>query len=267
MKILSYNVYGVKETKPPIPNWEIRLENIEKILNTILKDDEIKVVCFQEVNQNNKELLCNILKKYHFQILEMFPMKTEKYNQYNMIAIKNEKDIEIKSVVCLPHGKDIMYKPIEEQKIDYGMSDYRTTVFVYITYNKRSYLIGNTHTDYISTEGKIRGMNKTLAYMDSIDANHKIVIGDMNMVSHMSEVYQILKENKNYVTISRNHNFNISDNSWHGYGTKEQVNVDFAFVKKENVDCYEYKIIKQKNMSEEGSDHRPVILNIKDKEK
>ena len=43
-------------------------------------------------------------------------------------------------------------------------------------------------------------------------------IGDMNMISHMSEVYNILKQNNNYTTISRNRNFNISDNSWQGYG-------------------------------------------------
>ena len=33
MKILSYNIYGVKDTKYPIPKWEIRQENIKKILN------------------------------------------------------------------------------------------------------------------------------------------------------------------------------------------------------------------------------------------
>lgn len=39
----------------------------------------------------------------------------------------------------------------------------------------------------------------------------------------------------------------MSDNSWHGYGTKEQVNVDFAFVDKNIVSFYEYKIVKQVN--------------------
>lgn len=266
MKILSYNVYGVKETDAPIPKWETRQENIEAILNSIFEDEEIKVACFQEVNENNKTFLSNILEKYHFKIVEMFPMKTSTYNQYNMIAVKDETDLKIDFVFCLPHGKDMAYKDIEEQIIDYGMSDYRTTVFVYIVYNKISYLIGNIHTDYISIEGKIKGMLKTLAYMDQIVANHKIVIGDMNMVSHMAEVYQILKQNKNYVTISRNNNFNILDNSWHGYGTKEQVNVDFAFVEREKADCYDYKIIKQANINKEGSDHRPIILTIKNKE-
>lgn len=83
------------------------------------------------------------------------------------------------------------------------------------------------------------------------------------MVSHMSEVYNILKQNDNYITISRNEKFNILDNSWHGYGTKEQVNVDFAFVEKSMRERYYYEIIKQDNMLNEGSDHRPVILTIK----
>ena len=58
----------------------------------------------------------------------------------------------------------------------------------------------------------------------------------MNMVSHMSEVYNVLKQNNNYVTLSRSKNFDVSDNSWHGYGIKEQVNVDFAFVEKNIID-------------------------------
>ena len=83
------------------------------------------------------------------------------------------------------------------------------------------------------------------------------------MVSHMSEVYNILKQNNNYTTISRNNVFSISDNSWQGYGTKEQVNVDFAFIEKKMMKNYNYEIIKQDNIMDEGSDHRPVILTIK----
>ena len=30
MKILSYNLYGVKDTDYPIPNWEDRQNNIKK---------------------------------------------------------------------------------------------------------------------------------------------------------------------------------------------------------------------------------------------
>lgn len=168
----------------------------------------------------------------------------------------------MKYVYCLPHGIDEEYKNVNEQIIDYGMSDYRTTVFVYFEYNNRKYLIGNIHTDYISTEGKIQGVVKTLNYMDSIDAKYKIVLGDMNMISHMSEVHNILKQNSNYTTLSRSKDFHISDNSWHGYGTKEQVNVDFAFVEKNRIGFYDYKIIKQDNMMLEGSDHRPIIISI-----
>ena len=57
MRILSYNIYGVKETNSPIPIWETRQKNIKRILDTLLKDDEIKVCCFQEVNENNMNAL------------------------------------------------------------------------------------------------------------------------------------------------------------------------------------------------------------------
>lgn len=263
MKILSYNIYGVKETNSPIPIWETRQENIKRILDTLLKDDEIKVCCFQEVNENNMNALNEILENNNFKMLDTFPMKTESINQYNIIAIKNDSNIKVKKVICLPHGKDAEYKNINEQVIDYNMSDYRTTVFVNFEYKNEKYLIGSIHTDYVSTEGKIKGTVKSLDYMDTIDADYKVIIGDMNMISHMSEVYNILKQNDNYITISRNEKFNILDNSWHGYGTKEQVNVDFAFVEKNIRERYYYEIIKQDDMLNEGSDHRPVILTIK----
>lgn len=262
MKVLSYNIYGVINTRSPIPKWDVRQKNIETILNKELKDDEIKVCCFQEVNQNNMDLLEKILKNNCFRILKKFPMKTESCHQYNIIAIKDDTNIDLECVYCLPHGRDEEYKNINEQIIDYGMSDYRTTVFVYFKYKNKKYLIGNIHTDYISTEGKIKGVVKTLNYMDNINAEYKVVLGDMNMISHMSEVYSILKQNSNYTTLSRSKDFHISDNSWHGYGIQEQVNVDFAFVEKNMINFYEYKIIKQDNMRFEGSDHRPIIISI-----
>ena len=183
------------------------------------------------MNQNNINLLESILQKNNFKMLEKFPMKTDSYEQYNIVAVKN--DLEVKFTYCLPHGKDTEYKNIKEQIIDYGMSDYRTTVFVKFEYDNKIYLIGNIHTDYISTEGKIKGVLKSLDYMDNVLADYKMIVGDMNMVSHMSEVYNILKQNKNYITLSRNKKFDISDNSWQGYGTQEQVNVDFAFIEKD----------------------------------
>ena len=100
MKVLSYNLYGVKNTEYPIPKWEIRQENIKRILNDLLKNYEIKVCCFQEVNQNNLNLLDEILKNNDFKMLEKFPMKTASYNQYNIIAIRNEQDLHINDVYC-----------------------------------------------------------------------------------------------------------------------------------------------------------------------
>ena len=263
MKILSYNIYGVKDTKYPIPKWMVRQKNLRIILDELLKDSQIKLCCFQEVNHNNIDMLREILSDNNFRMLEKFAMKTEKHNQYNIVAIRNEKSINLIDVHCLPHGKDTEYQKIEEQIIDYNMSDYRTTVFVKFEYNNKTYLVGNIHTDYISTEGKIKGTVKSLEYMDSIKCDYKLVIGDMNMVSHMSEVYNILKQKGNYTTISRSKNFNILDNSWHGYGTMEQVNVDFSFIEKNMKEKYDYEIIKQDDMMHEGSDHRPIILTIK----
>lgn len=260
MKILSYNLYGIKKPNLPFPSWEERQKNIYNSLTNILKDEDIKVLCFQEVNENNIKLIIKIINENGFVCLEKFPMITESIYQYNIVAVKS--GIKVNNVYCLPHGKDMEYKNVNEQVIDYEMSDYRTTVFVEFKHNNKKYLIGNTHTDYISTEGKIKGIIKSLNYMDKQNANYKFVVGDMNMVCHMSEVYNILKQNSNYTTLSRSTNFDITDNSWHGYGAMEQVNVDFAFIEKSKKDFYDYKIIKQDDMLKEGSDHRPIIIEI-----
>ena len=98
--------------------------------------------------------------------------------------------------------------------------------------------------------------------MDKIQADYKVLVGDMNMVSHMSEVYNILKQNNNFCTLSRSKDFDISDNSWHGYNTEGQVNVDFAFVEKTKLDNYSYQMIKQADVLLEGSDHRPIIIEV-----
>ena len=119
MKVLSYNVYGVKDTVYPIPSWEVRQENLYKNINQILEDKDIKVLCFQEVNENNIELLEKIIRENDFICLNKFPMKTETINQYNIIAIRNKNDIKVNNVFCLPHGKDEVYKNIEEQIVKF----------------------------------------------------------------------------------------------------------------------------------------------------
>ena len=262
MKVLSYNIYGVVDTKDHIPKWNVRQDNLKKILHACLEDNDIKICCFQEVNQNNIKQLEKILTNHNFDILKKFPMKTQGDEQYNIVAIKKCMKMNLKGIHCLPHGKDQIYQSINEQTIDYGMSDYRTTIFVHVDYENREYLIGNIHTDYISTDGKIKCVVKSLNYMDGISADYKMVVGDMNMVSHMSEVYNIVKQNNNYITLSRSKNFDMSDYSWHGYGYKEPVNVDFAFIEKNMISHYDYEIIKQHDITDEGSDHRPIIISI-----
>ncbi len=70
----------------------------------------------------------------------------------------------------------------------------------------------------------------------------------------MSEANEILQQKNNYIIISKNA---IIENSYHGYAVNEPVNVDFAFVEKSKINNYEYEIIKQEDIMQEGSDHRP----------
>ena len=66
MKILSYNICVIKDAEFPFPKWEIRQKNIERILNELLVDCDIKICCFQEVNKDNFDLLDIVLKKNNF---------------------------------------------------------------------------------------------------------------------------------------------------------------------------------------------------------
>ena len=52
----------------------------------------------------------------------------------------------------------------------------------------------------------------------------------------------------------------MSDCSWHGYGYKESVNVDFA--EKGMLSHYDYEMIKQYDIMNGGSDHRPIVISI-----
>lgn len=259
MKILSYNVFGKKESKDKIPDWSIRVKNLMQTINDILKDDDIKILCFQEVNENNMDFITEVCNQNNFDIIEKFPMKTRTIYQYNIIGVRNKSGISIKKIYCLPHGEDTIYQPVEKQIISYGMSDYRTTLFIEFDYDNLTYLIGNIHTDYKSTEGIIKGVTKSLDYMDKIKSNYKIIVGDMNMSDDSDILKQIIKLKPNYSIIS---NSNNPDKSYHAYGNRQGLNIDFAFVGNDIKSNISYNLIKQASISLEGSDHRPVILDI-----
>ena len=128
-----------------IPKWEIRQENIKTIYCKIQK---LKYVVSQARGLLPKwlqifvteEAMMKVIEKNKFKMLEKFPMKTETYNQHNIVSIRNEEGLNLNKIYCLPHGKDLEYKKIENQIIDYNMSDYRTTVFVNFEYNNKNIL-------------------------------------------------------------------------------------------------------------------------------
>ena len=264
MKILSYNLYGKKETNLAIPDFDTRIKNLTTIINNIIKEDKIDVMCFQEVNDNNLKFVEEISNNNGYIVVNKFPMRTRTINQYNIIAIKKSADLKMNNIICIPHGKDEKYKSINNQVIDYGMSDYRTTVCADINYKNKKYLISNVHTDHLSLEGRIKGLNKSLKVMESINCDYRIIVGDMNMEMDSDDAIEVLKQNPNY-TILKNKSNNIVRHSYHGYNLNGPYNVDFAFIEKSKINCYNYKIIRQDDIMKEGSDHRPIIIEIDEK--
>lgn len=262
LKILSYNLYGILNVAG-VPNFKTRYENLKETIESIIKNEEIDVLCFQEVNKHNMSLIDYLSDNHGFKLVPLYPMLTSMdILQYNAILVK--KDIEILSIDCIPHNSDLNYRVVEYQKLELEMSDYRTTVVVKLEKENVIYLIGNIHTDHLSYEGKIQGVSKSLKFFDNpkLNVDIKILLGDMNMVVHLDHVRRLLKDFPDYVTLSRSKNFNTLDNSYHGYGKEEAVNADFAFIPETIKDKCSYQMIRQEKFENEGSDHRPVVYTI-----
>lgn len=270
LKVMSYNLYGVKDTGSEVPSWDTRQKLLKSGIESLLKgDNSIKVAMFQEVNEHNIKMLEEAMRTCGFILLKRFPMITkEGLLQYNIIAIREDMQESLLGVFCLPHGAGKPYVPVEQQVIDFGMSDYRTTVFVHLSLNGKNYVFGNIHTDYISTQGKKHGTWKSLNYLRNTKCDYGFLLGDMNMVSHMAECYEILKDNADFMALSKPMGRQKVDtelvNSYHGYGLNEEVNVDFAFIQSNKAELYDYEVIKHSKRKLEGSDHRPVIVTILD---
>ena len=269
MHLLSYNLYGVLNSNiTDAPSWHDRLCILQKHIPYLLDKYDIDVAFFQEVNEYNMDMLKGAINGYY--MLKLFPMTTNEGGlQYNVTVIKNSLKEAVTQVNCEPHGFDSDYLPPEKQRIDYGMSDYRTTVFTHLCLNNKKYILGNTHTDYISVEGKILGIRKSLDYIknrkhEKGDFDFALVFGDMNMVAHMAEVHQILRNRPDFTTCHISKVNGICLNSYHGYGSQESVNVDFAFVPSINSAQYKWECIVNGDGRDDGSDHYPVMLTIND---
>lgn len=276
LKILSYNIFGVKEAGlSGVPDWATRQKNLKKNINTILNENEIDVICLQEVNENNMKLIEDVAEEFNFEVLEKYPMFTEMgILQYNLNLI-SRRGVEDISGVCINHNNlvNFQYDPnpfMQEMsvKADEEASDYRTTVINIVEKNNCQYLIANIHTDHCSSDLKKRGIERTLEFIqENVDMNEflgtQIVVGDMNTVVHLDHVRTVLNKFPRWTTLSKGENFNyLYDHSYHGYGKEESVHVDFAFVPKEHLNKCEYELIKQSDLGNEGSDHRPVIYTI-----
>lgn len=196
MKICSYNLYGVVNTPEGIPEFQTRLNLLKHKITILMEMTDI--FFFQEVNEHNMDMINKLFRDKPFFIYgKRYPMTTDENTlQYNLIVIKDWLLPYLINVTCLPHGNDVKYMPPEKQIRDYGMSDYRTSLFLHLKINEKTYVLGNTHTDYISIDGKINGVCKSLSYLETYRYDYALLLGDMNMVPHMAECYTILREKK-----------------------------------------------------------------------
>lgn len=264
MKIMTYNVYGVVDTNDNIPRFEVRLENLKNYLKEILMGQKPDIICLQEVNMHNLTHIEAVMKEYGYESGEYYYLKNPSLaNQINPIFYK--KEMKLLKEYCVGHASEYT-KNTEEQELSMGISDFRgTTVNVLKNVDEKIYIVGNTHTDYISSEAKREGIRKSILEIESeLDYYSEaipILLGDMNMVPHMSEVYQILNLIPKWTT--KNKESRICSQSYHGYNNNEEVNCDFAFVLKSSFPSFSHEVLMKKNKTDEPSDHRPVIFEYR----
>ncbi len=82
---------------------------------------------------------------------------------------------------------------IEPNVEDYGMSDYRTTVFAGFEYENKKYLVRNIHTDYISTEGKIKVEIRLIdedVWLNVEAISNLFNVDRSGIVRHISNIYK-----------------------------------------------------------------------------
>lgn len=263
MRICSYNLFCITNTPEPIPHFTERLSLLRhKISQMAISTD---IFFFQEVTENNIGILKEILSNRYNFFGEEYPMLSAySGRQYNIIAIRKQYADCVVRVDCVPHGTDDTYLKIENQIRDYGMTDYRASLIVILEINNKRYVLGNTQADHISIEGKVKGISKTLQYIRAQRHDYAMLLGDMNMVSHMSECKEVLFGNPYFTAVSKNRHAIYPTNSYHGYAVNESVNVDFAFVPKSDADKYEWCCYSEGDRRNEGSDHKPVVITISD---
>lgn len=269
MKVVSYNCYGVVNGIDQAPHWDRRLQGIPKVIDNIIAGHDPDIFCFQEVNKFNLNKVSEAMKINGFDSLSLFPMTNKMGFQYNLVYFKSER-VKLLSEKCVAHA-DEEYQSPENQVIKYGMSDYRTSILGLFEKGGEKFIVGNTHTDYISPEGKIRGTIKTINEIDKMAGDLKIpkvLVGDFNMVVHMSEMYVILQNApKNWETLSTPEDMSEKYQSWHGYGSKEEVNPDFAMIDSLTTNARR-KLLDSEHFVEVDdemifpSDHHPILVEF-----
>lgn len=247
------------------------MNGLIKVLPRIIDDIQPDILCFQEVNCHNIDEIHNVLSKNGYKRLSLFPMKTRASEQYNLMYF-NQQGIELLEEKCVARG-DVEYQSLDKQRIKYGMSDYRTSLIGLFKKGNKQFLVGSTHTDYISPEGEIRGTIKTINKMDEMTSEmniSKILVGDFNMAVHMSEMFVIRQNiNTDWSTVSILEDEMENYQSWHGYNTKEKVNPDFAIIDARTTEARRtlLDVIHQVEIDGEKifpSDHHPVLFEIQE---
>lgn len=267
LKVLSYNLFGAESDSKSVPTWEHRQLMLSNSLHTILNEcyTGVNVAFFQEVNDRNIEMLNKVLEDTGYVIVCKASMVVAGGElQYNVIALHESL---LKYVECTQYVKHDKNSLSGNMVYDCDLSEERATAFVHLRINNKLYILGNIHADHMSIQGKIHGVCKSLGYINNSCENASsvgLLLGDMNMITHMAEAQAVLRDKPQFETLSldkaRPNSTHV--NSYHGYGQREEANVDFAFIPKDKANLFKYEILSKKIMEDEGSDHRPVVVTI-----
>lgn len=240
IKFLSYN----------IQSWDVNDRRIRGIFD-LIKRHNPDVICFQEVtipwySLLKKELGC----KYKFTGRDRFfgdKTRAKRYFERNCIAFKKDR---FKAIKCRTYwlGPD-MYNP----SLFEGASLNRIFTTVYLLDKKTNKKILAISTHFDDRYPEIRA--KQAVVLSSYIKEQKvplILMGDFNS-QPSEEAYKTIKK----ALIDTGEEFAITETTYHGYGERSPMRIDFAFRNK-LIKTKSFKIVKDSFEGLPPSDHYPI---------
>ena len=145
---------------------------------------------------------------------------------------------------------------------DWGAACYRVCSYVILTDNRsgEDFVVFNTHLDHVSDEARINGIGVVLDKIAAFGDLPAVIMGDLN-AEEDSETYENVTS---YFLDARYAATETSDmNTFHGWGEDpEPCRIDY-FMVSEELTVERYQVVDNLYDGIYGSDHRPIVMDVR----